>query len=129
MKLHDFKVGDLVLVRNYTSKAFQEKYQGSFHVIRLLGKNLLEIKAQTGHIRQVHIINVKKTSMPEVIAKAVPDYMQFGRATKPRLNPNYIEDLNWTIPKEFPLPSKEPAPEVSVVQVHTPLPGFQVRAH
>ena len=30
VKLHDFKVGDLVLVRNHTSKAFQEKYQDSF---------------------------------------------------------------------------------------------------
>ena len=30
VKPHDFKVGDLVLVRNYTSKAFQGKYQDSF---------------------------------------------------------------------------------------------------
>ena len=33
VKPHDFKVGDLVLVRNHVSKAFQEKYQDSFHVI------------------------------------------------------------------------------------------------
>ena len=33
VKPHDFKVGDLVLVRNLMSKAFQEKYQDSFHVI------------------------------------------------------------------------------------------------
>ena len=30
VKPHDFKVGDLVLVRNRTSKAFKEKYQDSF---------------------------------------------------------------------------------------------------
>ena len=30
LKPHDFKVGDLVLVRNHTSKAFQEKYQDSY---------------------------------------------------------------------------------------------------
>ena len=30
VKPHDFKVGDLVLVRNHTSKAFQEKYQDIF---------------------------------------------------------------------------------------------------
>ena len=29
---HDFKVGDLVLVRNHMSKAFQEKYQDSYRV-------------------------------------------------------------------------------------------------
>ena len=30
MKPYDFKVGNLVLVRNDTSKAFQEKYQDSY---------------------------------------------------------------------------------------------------
>ena len=34
----------LVLVRNHTSKAFQEKYQDSFRIVRLLGKNQLEVK-------------------------------------------------------------------------------------
>ena len=42
VKPHDFKVGDLVLVRNHMSKAFQEKYQDSYRVVRLLGKNQLE---------------------------------------------------------------------------------------
>ena len=60
VKPHDFKVGDLVLVRNHTSKAFQEKYQDSFQVIRLLGKNQLEVKDQKGHLRQVHITDMKK---------------------------------------------------------------------
>ena len=123
VKPHDFKVGDLILVRNHTSIAFQEKYQDNFHVIRLLGKNQLEVKDQTSHIKQVHITDVKKTTMPEVISKAVPYYTQFGKATKLRLNPNYVEDHNWTIPEEFPLLSKKLAPEVSAVQVHTPLPG------
>ena len=45
------------------------------------------------HIRTVHITDVKKTTMPEVILNAVPDYSQFGRAAKVRLNPNHIEDL------------------------------------
>ena len=60
--------------------------------------------------------------MSEVIAKAVPDYTQFGGTTKLRLNPNYIENLKWTIPEEFPKLPKELAPEASVVQVHTPPP-------
>ena len=122
VKPHDFQVGDLVLMRNHPLTTFQEKYQDSFCVIRLLGKNQLEVKDQTGHVKQIHITDVKKTTMPEVIAKAVPDYTQFGRATKLRLNPNYLDDLKWTIPEEFPKLPKEVAPEVSVVQVHTALP-------
>ena len=36
--------------------------------------------------------------MPEVLVKNIPDYKQFGRAAKLRLNPNNIEDLGWEIP-------------------------------
>ena len=43
VKPHEFMVGDLVLVRNYTSKDFQEKYQDSFQIKNLLGKNQLEV--------------------------------------------------------------------------------------
>ena len=97
VKLHDFKVGNLVLVRNHTSKAFQEKYQDRYRVVKLLGNNQLEVKDQNICIRQVHVTDVKKTTMPEVIVKNIPDYKQFGRATKLRLNPNNIEDLGWEI--------------------------------
>ena len=93
MKPHDFKVGDLVLVRNHTSKAFQEKCQDSYPVVKLLGKNQLEVKDQNNHVWQVHVTDVKKTTMPEVLVKNIPDYKQFGRAAKLRLNPNNIEDL------------------------------------
>ena len=34
VKLHDFKVGDLVLVGNHTSKAFQQKYQDSYWAVQ-----------------------------------------------------------------------------------------------
>ena len=60
MKLHDFKVGDLVLVRNHMTKAFQEKYQDSYRVVKLLGKNQLKVKDQNKCIRQVHVMDVKK---------------------------------------------------------------------
>ena len=120
MKPHDFKVGDLVLVRNHTSKAFQEKYQDSFCVTRLLGKNQLEVKNQNNHVRTVHITDVKKTTMPEVILNAVPDYSQFGRAAKLRLNPNHIEDLGWTIPTEHQTIKMEPTQEVSSVSTTSP---------
>ena len=62
VKPHDFKVGDLVLVRSHTSKAFQEKYQESYRVVRLLGKNQLEAKDQNNCIRQVHIMYIQKDS-------------------------------------------------------------------
>ena len=118
VKPHDFKVGDLVLVRNHTSKAFQEKYQDSYRVVKLLGKNQLEVKDQNNHIRQVHIMDVNKTTMPEVLVKNIPDYKQFGCAAKLRLNLNNIEDLGWEIPTQIqaqPMLSNTEVSEVSSV--------------
>ena len=69
-------------------------------MVRLLGKNQLEVKDQKGHIRQVHITDVKKKTMPEVITNTIPDYTTFGYAVKLWLNPNQVEDLQWTIPEK-----------------------------
>ena len=122
VKPHDFKVGDLVLVRNHMSKAFQEKYQGSYRVVKLLAKNQLEVKDQNNHIRQVHVTDVKKTTMPEVLIKNIPDYKQFGRAAKLRLNPNNIEDLGWEIPTQVQAQPVLPDTEVSEVSSIAPEP-------
>ena len=125
VKPHNFKVGDLVLVRNHMSKAFQEKYQDSYRVVRLLGKNQLKVKDQNNHIRQVHITDVKKTTMPEVLVKSIPDYKQFHQAAKLRLNLNNIEDLGWEIPMQIPTQPKLPSTEVSEVSSVTPIPVSQ----
>ena len=58
--------------------------------------------------------------MAEVILNAVPDYSQFGRAAKLRLNPNHIEDLGWTIPTEYQNIKMESAQEVSSVSTTSP---------
>ena len=42
------KIGDNVLVRDHTSKAFQPKYK-DFCIVGLLGKNQIEIKDNHGH--------------------------------------------------------------------------------
>ena len=115
VKPHNFKVGDLVLVRNHMSKAFQEKYQDSYRVVKLLGKNQLKVKDQNNCVRQVHIMDVKKTTMPEVLVKNISDYKQFGCAAKLRLNLNNIEDLGWEIPMQIQAQPVLPNTEVSEV--------------
>ena len=42
----------------------------------------MEVKDQKGHIRQVHVTDVKKTTMPEVITNAIPDYSAFWLCCK-----------------------------------------------
>ena len=125
VKPHNFKVGDLVLVRNHMSKDFQEKYQDSYRVVKLLGKNQLEVKDQNNHVRQVHVTDVKKTTMPEVLVKNISDYEQFGRAAKLRLNPKNIEDLGWEIPTQIQAQPMLPDTEVSEVSSVAPEPMSQ----
>ena len=125
LKPHNFKVGDLVLVRNHMSKAFQEKYQDSYRVDKLLGKNQLKVKDQNNCVRQVHVTDVKKTTMPEVLVKNIPDYKQFGRAAKLRLNPKNIEDLGWEIPTQIQAQPMLPEAEVSEVSSVAPEPMSQ----
>ena len=53
------KVGDNVLVRDHTSKAFQPKYK-DFCIVGLLGKNQIEIKENQSHTTKVHRREAKK---------------------------------------------------------------------
>ena len=62
------KIGDNILVRDHTSKAFQLKYK-DFCRVGLLGKNQVEIKDNHGHIAKVHRRDVKKIPMTEKICK------------------------------------------------------------
>ena len=36
----------------------------------------------------------------ELITNATPDYSAFGHAVKLQLNPNKVEDIQWTIPEK-----------------------------
>ena len=62
------KIGDNILVRDHTSKAFQPKYK-DFCIVGLLGKNQVEIKDNHGHITKVHCRDVKKIPMTEKVCK------------------------------------------------------------
>ena len=53
----ELKIGDNILVRDHTSKAFQPKYK-DFCIVGLLGKNQVEIKDNHGHVTKVHCRDV-----------------------------------------------------------------------
>ena len=63
-----FKMGDNILVRDHTSKAFQPKYK-DFCIIGLLGKNQVEVKDNHGHTTKVHRRDVKKIPMTDQICQ------------------------------------------------------------
>ena len=60
----ELKIGDNILIRDHTSKAFQPKYK-DFCIVGLVGKNQVEIKDNHGHVTKVHCRDVKKIPMTE----------------------------------------------------------------
>ena len=76
------KIGDNILVRDHTSKAFQPKYK-NFCIVGLLGKNQVEIKDNHGHITKVHHRDIKKIPMTEKVCKLYEEE-QIGKTREGR---------------------------------------------
>ena len=93
----ELKIGDNILVRDHTSKAFQPKYK-DFCIVGLLGKNQVEIKDNHGHITKVHRRDIKKIPMTEEVCKLYEEE-QIGKTREGRkaVPTSKIPDLGWDI--------------------------------
>ena len=93
------KIGDNVLVRDHTSKAFQPKYK-DFCIVGLLGKNQIEIKDNHGHTTKVHCRDVKKIPMTEKVCQLYEEE-QCGKVREGRraVPSSKMPDLGWDIAK------------------------------
>ena len=91
----NINTGDLVLVKDHTSKTFMSKYKADFHVIRVLG-NKVEVKDNNGKMSWYHISDVKKTDMVTKLICQLPDYDAFGRVGRLSFDPERVQDLGWT---------------------------------
>ena len=98
------RVGDNVLVRDHTSKAFQLKYK-DFCIVGLLGKNQIEIKDNHGHITKVHHKHVKK--MTEKVCQLYEEE-QLGKTREGRkaVPANKMSELGWDITETLEIQEK-----------------------
>ena len=90
-------VGDNILIRDHTSKAFQPKYK-DFCIVGLLGKNQIEIKDNHSHITKVHRKDVKKIPMTEKVCQLYEEE-QLGKTREGRkaVPANKMPELGWDI--------------------------------
>ena len=88
--------GDLVLVRDHTSKSFMPKYKTDYFVIRLL-QNKVEVKDNNGKMSWFHISDVKKTDMITKLICQLPDYDAFRDKGRLNFDPERVKDLGWTL--------------------------------
>ena len=91
------KIGDNILVRDHTSKAFQPKYK-DFCIVGLLGKNQVEIKDNHGHITKVHCRDMKKIPMTEKVCKLYEEEQtEKTREGRKAVPTSKMPDLGWDI--------------------------------
>ena len=88
-------VGDNILIRDHTSKAFQPKYE-DFCIVGLLGKNQVEIKDNHGHTTKVHCRDVKKIPMTDKVCKLYEEEQVIkAREGRKAVPANKMPDLGW----------------------------------
>ena len=54
------KVGDLVLVKDHTAKAFQPRFKGNFRVVTQKGNQVEVRPAEDGETTKFYVTNIKK---------------------------------------------------------------------
>ena len=91
------KEGDLVLIKDYTAKAFQPHYVGNNRIVSFKGNHVEVCKSEDGNTTWVHLTDVKYILPVDNVITKLPDYQSFGRKTKLRLNPDRIPDLHWNL--------------------------------
>ena len=91
------RIGDNILIRDHTSKAFQPKYK-DFCIVGLLGKNQVEIKDNDGHTTKVHCRDIKKIPMTEKVCQLYEEE-QVGKTWEGRkaVPTSKMPDLGWDI--------------------------------
>ena len=91
------KEGDLVLIKDHTTKAFQPHYVGNYRIVSFKGNQVEVRKTEGGNTTWVHLTDVKYILPVDNVINKLPDYQSFGRKTKLRLNPDRIPDLHWNL--------------------------------
>ena len=91
----NIEVGDLVLVRDHTSKCFMPKYKVDFRVVCIQGSKV-KVKDNNGTLSWYHISDIKKTDMTTKLICELPDVDSFGRKGRLSFNLECAQDLGWT---------------------------------
>ena len=95
----NIEVGDLVLVRDHTSKCFMPKYKVDFRVVHVQG-NRAKVKDNNGKLSWYHISDIKKTDMVTKLICQLPDVDAFGRTGRLSFDPECVKDLGW-VPNDW----------------------------
>ena len=95
---HNFKVNDMVLVKDPDSAVFEPRYQPNFRVTAIFGNNRIEVQDEWGHKFIRRSAHVKYSERSEKIVKQLPSEQvlkNYGRSSKLLLAEKDIPDLHF----------------------------------
>ena len=81
----DFKVNDLVLVRDPTSGAFAPRYMPNYRIVAIHGLNRMVVRDEKGNESLRRASHLKLCDWKQKVTNMIPDqdeYDKFGRSTK-----------------------------------------------
>ena len=97
---HNFKVNDLVLVKDPDAVVFKPSYQPNFRVTAIFGNNRIEVQDKKGHKSLRRSAHVKYIAPSEKVIQQLPSEQvvkNYGRSTKLLLAPKDIPDLHFDV--------------------------------
>ena len=116
---HGILVGDLVLIKDHTTKSLAPKYKEDFWVVQIYGTNALQVSDKRGKLHNVHITDVRKINMTEKVTTQLKEVYNKGRTAKNLIPQGRIPDLGWNTDQQgrerqqLPI---ETQPEATVTQ-------------
>ena len=97
---HNFKVNDMVLVKDPDAAVFEPRYQPNLRVTAIFGNNRIEVQDERGHKSVRRSAHVKYIAPSEKIVKQLPNEQvlkNYGRSSKLLLAEKDIPDLHFDI--------------------------------
>ena len=93
---HQFKVNDMVLVKDPDAAVFEPRYQPNFRVMGIFGNNRIEVQDERGHKSVRRSAHVKYIAPSEKVVKQLPSEQllkNYGRSSKLLLAEKDLPDL------------------------------------
>ena len=97
---HNFKVNNMVLVKDPDAAVFEPRYQPNFRVTAIFGNNRIEVQDERGHKSLRRSAHVKYIAPSEKVIQQLPSEQvvkNYGRSTKLLLAPKDILDLHFDV--------------------------------
>ena len=95
---NDFKVNDLVLVRDPTSGAFAPRYMPNYRIVAIHGPNRITVRDEKGNESVRRASHLKVCDLKQKVTSMVPDQDEndkFGRSTKLLMHPKDIPSVQF----------------------------------